>query len=44
MKTSILNESITSLAYAVDKFDYNVFLFTDAKDFDINILKFVNIF
>lgn len=44
MKTSILNESITSLAYAVDKFDYNVFLFTDPKDFEINILKFVNIF
>lgn len=31
----------TFLAYAVDKFDYYVFLFTDPNGFDIDILKLV---
>lgn len=31
----------TFLAYAVDKFDYYVFLFNDPNGFDIDILKLV---
>lgn len=29
------------LAYAVDKFDYYVFLFTDPNGFEIDILRLV---